>query len=333
MNKVISLILLILISFIHFSCQSIEGRLTYLDYKKIPELTIKTPDLVLGILFSDDGYDFLLWTYNNIYIYSLKDNTPILYKKISNIQTVNGSGNDVYYPLFAASNKLPDSFKILKNYAKNAKKYSDSKNVYPIVNYKQWRGALNIKSGDFYIPINLQEHIYLDDIKDGGVSSQAMSAFDMNTWWTSRNYPKPDAESFSIPKYNIWKYRNGKVSSFTISPADLGMLEPAGGLHSAYISPLGKYVFIVYTSPLKLSGRYPTFGNLVKSFTNLFKYQKIYIAIVDVTKEKIILKKKFSSHKNYYPSYKEGFSISEKRKIFAYCEGEFIKFYHLDDKT
>lgn len=347
MKKIISLIVLILILLtlillIYFSCQptdsqSIRSQSTYLGYKNIPELTIKVPDSTSCILFSDDGNDFLFWSRRKVYIYSLKNNRAILYKKIPLGQTANWLDNDIYYPLFSVSDQIPDSFKNFKNYAKNAKKYSQGKRSYPIVNYKQRITALNRdKSYEFYIPINSKERIYLNDVKAEGFSSSAMSAFDMNTWWTCRIYPNQDSKfedesPYFIPQYNIWKNRNGKVSSFTITPSDLGMTEPDVGEDSAYISPSGKYVFIIYGTPIKhVSGRSLTFGDLVELFTNLFKFQKFYVAIVDVEKEKIILNKKFYSYTNYMPIYNRHFAVSEKRNILAYVEDEFIKFYHLN---
>jgi len=333
MNKFVYHILLTLISLTLFSCQS-----TYLGYKNIPELTITAPDLTSGLLFSDDGDDFLFWSDEEVHIYSLKDNTPILYKKISLDKTKRGMEEDVFYSIFSVSSQIPNSFNSFKNYAKSAKKYGGGKFAFPIVNYKQRIAALKMyRLGDFCLQNNSQDRIFLDKINDGGQSVGAMSAFDMNTWCTMRNYSNPDSVApnkwiFPIHKYYIWKNRNGEVSSFSITPADLGMKEPDVGHTSYYISPSGKYVFIIYGSPdHHISGRSPTFGDLVKLFTNSFRWQNFYVAIIDVDTEKIIQKKTFSSYKNYYPSYKRGFALSEKRKIFAHREAGFIKFYHLND--
>lgn len=347
MKKVISLILLTLILLIsilmsHLPCRpedypAIHRQSTYLGYENIPKLTIKMRDSISGILFSDDGHDFLFWTNEGVYIYSLTDTRSILYRKISFDKPFSKFNNDLYYPLFSVSNQIPNSFRNLKNYAEIAKKYSKGKTSYSMVNYNQQIAALNNELCEFYIQINSKERINLYNVKDGGRSHYAMSAFDMNTWWTSRGYPNPNSKFkdkiiLRINQYKIWKNRNGKVSSFSITPADLGMKEPDVGHNSCYISPSGKYVFIIYARPENhVSGRFPTFSDFAKCFTNLFKWQKFHIAIIDIDTEKIIKKKKFSSYKNYYPNFTRGFAISEKRKIFACREDEFINFYHLDD--
>lgn len=309
-----------------------------MDTKVISDFTIKTPNYVVGCIFSDDGNEFMYWSEKVIHIYSIKDNVPVLIRTIpyKNDYKYNATDFDVYRCLFDSIDKVPDSFKGLKIYALNAKNNARSGDIFPIIRYNDTIGALqrapHWDEDNFYFTLKSKKRIYLDK-DDNGTSHDAMSSLDLNTWWIQRTHftfseSKPPCK---IPMYHIWKNRNGRLSSFAIQPSEVGISNNDIGIHTAYITPSGRYVILLYgTDFIHLSGRYPEITKTIKYLIDsIFKSQKFYLAVIDTENEKVIYKKQFSRYTNYFPNYQKEFAICEKKNIYALWEDSTFKFYRL----